>query len=157
MLIPLASIGIDEWGVNTWSFIHSLAQTYRKTNYTDEQRTMIVSFFQRLDAFLPCGRCQKHYQKIAADVGTRVRDVLQQENQPDAFVDFVIDLHNTVNASCGKPVLGRNDARMKHNALVKSTSTSVNVPKARNMRIAWFGAGFFVGLALALAFRAMIK
>ena len=148
MLVPYKSIGKREWGNRTWAFLHAFAATYKKSRFSEEQRSNIRSFFRNLDSFIPCRACQTHCAKLSKDQRTvqGLEEALAADS-PDRFVRFIIDMHNSVNLVCGKPQLGENEGRVQHNRLISSSPSS---PREGAVSYVSFFLGVLLGVALCV-------
>ena len=118
----------EAWGPTFWAFIHTIAETYIRTDIRYES---YLSFFLSLHHMLPCPQCAKHYHdyltkpgvymalksSLAADDGKQLRE-------------WVIELHNHVNAETDKPILSQKDALDAHAALIDPDNKSGGVPFA---------------------------
>ena len=86
----------DVWGPGLWLFIHTIA-----FNYSDDpsQKEMddIKNFLIALEKVIPCPGCKAEYSKYIQETPPTL------ENKTD-FVQWTIDLHNSVNERLGKKI-----------------------------------------------------
>ena len=89
----------DIWGPHFWYILHIISFDYplRPTEY---DKRVFHDFYSSLKDIIPCEKCRKHYRThinkypLTPHLDTR-----------DTLVKWVIQVHNFVNASLGKPIL----------------------------------------------------
>jgi hypothetical protein len=85
------------WGPFFWLTIHITALAYpTKPSYTDKRAAK--QFFESLANLLPCPVCREHYKQHL----TKLPLLPHLDNRKDLF-KWTVDLHNSVNATQGKP------------------------------------------------------
>lgn len=85
------------WGPHLWYILHLFSFTYPdEPSYSDKR--VYNDFFTNLRYLLPCSFCRKHYNKYLAEypIGPHL------DRRID-LVKWVIQIHNFVNLSLGKP------------------------------------------------------
>lgn len=86
-----------EWGPLYWYVIHTTALNY-PTTPSDFHKTAYKNFFESFANVLPCKKCREHYQTHIS------RYPISPFLDSNALLNkWVIDLHNMVNQSLGKP------------------------------------------------------
>ena len=99
--------GKPHWGTYAWGFLESVALTY-PSNPTQQTKMEYKEFFLSLQNILPCPKCREHYKENLRKYN--LNDALEDR---DSLVKWVIDVHNSVNASNGKRVLSYDEARKR--------------------------------------------
>ena len=82
------------WGPPSWLFLHSVTLNYPQNPTPQDQEDFRI-FFDSLKHVLPCPTCKEHYAKnlTLKPINLKNRDTL---------VNWLIDVHNSVNVSNGK-------------------------------------------------------
>lgn len=87
------------WGPHLWFILHLISFEYPE-NPTEYDKRVYYDFYTSLKDVIPCEMCKKHY-----------RDHIHQHpigphlDKKDTLIKWVIDVHNFVNKSLGKPIL----------------------------------------------------
>jgi hypothetical protein len=86
-----------DWGPGAWKFLHEITFFY-PDHPSEVQQTQAQHLFQSLRTLLPCEECRLHYDAELTKYPplTKSKDTLSQ---------WLIDLHNRVNARLGKPIV----------------------------------------------------
>ena len=93
------SIAPEIWGPHFWNVINSIALSYPdKPNIQDQNN--VASFLNSLQKVLPCEKCRNHFSE-----NLQKYPLTQALNSRDNFINWVIDVHNSVNKTNGKRVL----------------------------------------------------
>ena len=90
----------DIWGPGLWTTLHSITLAYPELptyKNIQEHRNFIIS----LGNVLPCPGCQIEYKKYIS----KNPPVLHNKN---AFIQWMIDLHNNVNTRLNKKIRNEN-------------------------------------------------
>lgn len=95
----------DYWGDPAWKFLNSIVLTYPDVP-TDEDKENYKKFFMTLNNVLPCNVCRINYQKHINNKPL-TNKILEDKR---TFIGWLIDIHNDVNISNGKNVLGKEQA-----------------------------------------------
>ena len=82
------------WGPHAWTFLHSITFQYPE-NPTDMEKKKYYTFFNSLKNTLPCPNCREHYAQNFEDIPIR----LDTRNE---LIEWLIDIHNSVNTMVGK-------------------------------------------------------
>jgi len=90
----------DIWGPKFWFSLHSVTFDY-PLNPDISEKIRIKDFFNSLEYILPCRICRVNYSK-------HIREIPIENNLDSRkkLVYWLIDIHNSVNAINGKPLLG---------------------------------------------------
>ena len=86
------------WGPHLWYILHIISFEY-PLNPTEYDKRIYHDFYTSLKDVIPCEMCRKHYRThinkypLTPHLDTR-----------DTLVKWVIQVHNFVNASLGKPI-----------------------------------------------------
>jgi hypothetical protein len=92
-----------QWGPSAWLFLHSISFQYPE-NPEQKDKTNYRLFFESLQNILPCPKCQKHYQE----------NILKNPinlNSRNELIQWVIDIHNSVNKLNGKKEYSLDDVK----------------------------------------------
>ena len=87
------------WGPHFWYILHIISFEY-PLNPTEYDKRIYHDFYTSLKDVIPCEMCKKHYRNhihkypLTPHLDTR-----------DTLIKWVIQVHNFVNASIGKPIL----------------------------------------------------
>jgi len=93
------SIAPEIWGPHFWNVINSIALSYPdKPNIQDQNN--VASFLNSLQKVLPCEKCRNHFSE-----NLQKYPLTQALNSRDNFINWVIDVHNSVNKMNGKRIL----------------------------------------------------
>lgn len=90
----------DSWGPGLWRFLHCATLSYPDNPTTDDMENM-YSLFTSLESTLPCSECRAHYSDHILRSPLTVR-ILSSRRR---LVRWLIDIHNEVNQTLGKPTL----------------------------------------------------
>lgn len=85
------------WGPKLWFIMHTLSFNY-PDNPTDIDKMRIKTFFDSLKFVIPCEACRQHYNQH-----TTKNPIDNYLNSKEKLVEWVVNLHNTVSESIGKP------------------------------------------------------
>ena len=86
------------WGPHLWYILHIISFEY-PLNPTEYDKRIYHDFYTSLKDVIPCEMCKKHYRThihkypLTPHLDTR-----------DTLIKWVIQVHNFVNASLGKPI-----------------------------------------------------
>jgi hypothetical protein len=96
----------DVWGPHGWKFIHYITMAYPE-NPTLTQKEKYKVFLLLLKDVLPCSLCAKHYEENLK-VLPLSDEILDDKEK---LIKWLIDVHNRVNVSTGKPEMEYTEAR----------------------------------------------
>ena len=82
------------WGPHYWFFLHTISFNY-PVKPTQKDKENYKTFFYSLQHILPCSVCKKHLKRNLREYPIRL-------NSRKDFVEWLIDIHNEVNALTGK-------------------------------------------------------
>ena len=100
------------WGPHYWFFLHTISLNYPvKPTQKDKENYKI--FFHSLQHVLPCSVCRKHLRRNLKEYPIRL-------NSKRELVEWLIDLHNEVNALTGK-------GRMSYNQVIDLYEKRLNM------------------------------
>jgi len=93
------------WGPSFWRSLHYITFGYPE-NPTETDKTNAYNLFVSLQYVLPCEKCRVNFgqQLINSPLTT---DVLSSKNK---LITWLINIHNEVNRSLGKPILSEEGA-----------------------------------------------
>jgi hypothetical protein len=139
------------WGPHLWFIMHLISFEYPERP-TEMDKRIYHDFYTSLKDVIPCEMCKKHYRDhitkypLTPHLDTR-----------DTLVKWVIQVHNFVNASLGKPMLNIQQV-MEIYSKVKPVSpfASINTPeiikkyetKHYNKLIGWI---IILGIAIIIS------
>jgi hypothetical protein len=98
--------GPNTWGPYGWNFLHYVTLGYPKNPDTDDKKNYKL-FFESLKNILPCPKCAKHYEENLK-VLPLTDEILDDKEK---LIKWLIDVHNRVNVSTGKPEMEYTEAR----------------------------------------------
>ena len=98
------------WGPHGWIFLHSITFEY-PSQPTDQDKKKYYDFFHNLHYVLPCVSCAQHYQEHLIKYPL-TEEVLQNKK---TLTQWLIQVHNEVNKSLGKPVLTMEQVIQEYN------------------------------------------
>lgn len=85
------------WGPAAWKFFETAAFGYPDEPSKDEQQAA-GDFFGSLVHMLPCEKCKQHFAQNIKNLPVNVKS-------RDTLSRWVVDFHNIVNESLGKPLV----------------------------------------------------
>lgn len=97
--IPKIKIPPHVWGRAFWVAMHSVSFTYPDKPSRDD-REHVISFLRNISHLLPCKACCAHFRNHLRTV-----DLEQVSSSRDSLVRFLVDIHNEVNVTAGKPTM----------------------------------------------------
>ena len=87
------------WGPHLWFILHIISFEYPE-HPTEYDKRIYHDFYTSLKDVIPCSECRKHYR----DHITKY-PLTPHLDRRDTLVKWVIQVHNFVNMSLGKPTL----------------------------------------------------
>jgi len=108
-MVPISSneiIGPDRFGPSLWQGLHYITLGY-PIKPTEEQKQKYKAFFLLLKDTLPCKICADHFAENLKKLPITDTVLETREN----LVKWLIDFHNIVNESKGKPIIEYKIAR----------------------------------------------
>lgn len=96
------------WGNHAWEFLHACSMEYPE-NPTPEDKLAARALFRSLMRMLPCDDCCRHYSQEI-----RASPVEEHLASRETLVDWVLQLHNKVNARLGKPPVTKQQLLKKY-------------------------------------------
>lgn len=97
------------WGPHGWFFLHSITMCY-PLQPTPEEKEKYLLFFKSLSFVLPCDDCCFHFQNYL--IKYPIENSLDSRQ---SLVKWLIDIHNMVNISNGKPTLSYHEVEKIYN------------------------------------------
>lgn len=101
----------SSWGTPKWYCMHMIARDYpdpeEGKDVPDEVRRHYLEWLTVQQYILPCCCCRSHFGNHLKKLGLTVRSPYFKNTK--SFFRLTFDLHNTVNKTLGKPVLGEKD------------------------------------------------
>lgn len=92
------------FGSPTWFFLHLITFSYPEYVGDSPEDNLFkqeyLEFFKNLGNVLPCKFCRIHYYEKFNE-----QDFLKVLSSRDSFTNWLIDFHNKVNVSLGKPTM----------------------------------------------------
>lgn len=98
-------LGPNIWGPHLWKSLHMISIGY-PNEPTYEQKKTYKAFYESIHLILPCPLCSDHYKEHLQKLPLTDEVMRNKKN----LAHWVIDLHNIVNKSTGKPEFKRDDA-----------------------------------------------
>lgn len=87
------------WGAHLWFMLHLISFEYPE-NPTEYDKRVYHDFYTALKDVIPCEICKKHYR-----THIHKHPLTPHLDRRSDLIQWVIDVHNVVNASLGKMVL----------------------------------------------------
>ena len=110
----------SQWGPAGWLFMHSISFQYPE-NPTDKDKHNYKFFFESLQNTLPCPRCREHYKE-------NLKENPIQLNSRNDLIQWVIDIHNSVNEKNSKKIYSRDEVedlyKSKYNYSIKENKST---------------------------------
>lgn len=123
--VPL--IHLNKWGPAAWHFFHTITFAYN-LKPSEEEKAKIKEFFEKtVPDILPCANCSAHYRELIA------KNPVRPENR-ESLSKWLIDLHNQVNDSLGKP---RMSYEQVYQLYLPSDKTTKDLKKDKVELILW--------------------
>lgn len=101
----MVGVTMEQFGPHAWQFLHYVSLSYPE-NPTITDKENYKSFMISIQNVLPCSICSNHYKENLKK--TPLTDAIMSNK--DLFIKWVIDIHNSVNKSKNKPIIGYEDA-----------------------------------------------
>jgi len=96
------------WGPSAWRFLHAITFAFPE-NPSESEKEAAVALFESLRHLIPCGDCCGHYCSELA------RDPVQPHvHSRSSLSEWLVALHNKVNARLGKPAYAYEDAAREY-------------------------------------------
>jgi hypothetical protein len=87
------------WGPKLWFALHTMTFNY-PINPTYQDKRHYHDLFENLKHTIPCDICKQHYKEHL-----QVNPISPHLDSRDSLVKWLVDVHNSVNKSLGKPIL----------------------------------------------------
>ena len=97
------------WGPHAWIFLHSITFDY-PDNPSIKTKENYKNFFENLQNILPCEMCRNHYRENLKRNPMNNYVLRSRKN----LIEWLIDVHNSVNKSNNKPKLRYQDVMKKY-------------------------------------------
>lgn len=101
------------WGPHAWFFLHSITFYYPDHPNPRDKKTF-YNFFQTVGDILPCTICKNHYKENLIKY-----PIENHLDSRDSLVNWLIDIHNSVNKKLNKPLYNNIDIIDKYNNIYK--------------------------------------
>jgi len=88
-------LNIESWGPAFWHVMHAVSFMYPE-NPTPQDQTKYANFYENLIDVLPCQKCRNHFAEILQEIPMQLRSRRE-------LSEWVVNVHNEVNKSTGKP------------------------------------------------------
>ena len=102
------------WGPHAWIFLHSITLNY-PLNPTQNDIKNHYNFFTNLKNIIPCNNCRLHYKKNLEKYPLNNKILLSK----DKLIEWLINIHNSVNKSNNKKQLTYSEVLAIYNKLYK--------------------------------------
>ncbi len=93
------------WGPSAWLFMHYITLSYPNKPSDDDKHNM-KQFFTYTGKVLPCMKCRNNFKNHLNKYPLNDDALSSREN----MVNWLIDIHNEVNACTGKPSINHKTA-----------------------------------------------
>lgn len=93
------------WGPSSWLFMHCVTLSY-PNKPSDNDKHNIKQFFIYMGKVLPCIKCRHNFKNHLNKHPLNDKALSSREN----LVNWLIDIHNEVNATTGKPPISHKAA-----------------------------------------------
>ena len=91
------------WGPQLWFLMHIISFEYPDHPMETDKR-IYYDFYSSLKDIIPCDKCKKHYREFL-----HKHPLLPFLDKKADLVKWVIDIHNFVNESLGKPFVSMDE------------------------------------------------
>lgn len=98
----------EYWGPNLWHLMHTVSFN-ANDHFSNVEKEMLFYFYKNIGNMIPCIFCRSSYKRHLIDYP--VEKHLQNKS---SLCDWVIKIHNIVNASINKKLLTYNEAYENH-------------------------------------------
>ncbi len=95
------------WGRHLWYYLHTCAMNYPE-NPTPTDKKEMEEWLKTLPVTLPCRNCSKHYRSYIEENASRLPEICSTREN---LFNFLVDIHNKVNARTDKEEMSYDDAR----------------------------------------------
>lgn len=95
------------WGPHLWAYLHYAAANYPEKPTVDNIKEM-TEWLCSLPVTIPCENCSKHYRSYIEENKSRLTAICADKN---SLFNFLVDIHNKVNAQNGKVEMSYSDAK----------------------------------------------
>ena len=137
----MATIGPAVFGPHIWKTMHYVSLGYPK-NPTQEQKEKYRAFYMSFIDVLPCSLCAVHYKENYEKYP--LTDMILSNRE--YLINWVIDIHNTVNEMKNKKVYSYEEARKLIENDTEQCIINVNNNKSSGNNIIYLLLAFFMGL-----------
>ena len=91
------------WGSHLWFLMHIISFEY-PDNPMENDKRIYYDFYNSLKDIIPCEKCKTHYREFL-----HIHPLLPFLDKKADLVKWVIDIHNFVNESLGKPIVSMDE------------------------------------------------
>lgn len=95
------------WGPHLWYYMHYSAANYPNSP-TAHQKHAMKQWLQSLSVTIPCGNCGHHFNQYIRKHQHRMDEIC---NSRETLFRFLVDIHNKVNQTHGKPAMSYKEAK----------------------------------------------
>ena len=120
------------WGPKLWYVLHLMTFNYPEIPNEYDKRHF-HDFFVNLQYVLPCMKCRYHYRQTLEKY-----PISPHLDNKNSLVKWLIDIHNEVNISTGKPIKSYNEVLLEYKNEMLKTNTQIdklNFPKFKIVSI----------------------
>jgi hypothetical protein len=96
-----------QWGPHLWFYLHTAAMNYPLKPSSEQQKGM-KEWLCSLKWTIPCKDCSNHYGSYIESHKSELNSVCSNR---DSLFEFLVKIHNKVNARSGKPIISVEDAK----------------------------------------------
>jgi len=116
------------WGPKLWYVLHLMTFNYPEIPNEYEKRHF-HDFFVNLQYVLPCLKCRYHYRQTLEKY-----PITPNLDNKNSLVKWLIDIHNEVNVSTGKPIKSYNEVLQEYKDEMSKTNTKISYNKMPNIK-----------------------
>lgn len=110
------------WGAKMWFILHIITFTYPE-NPTFLDKRHYNDFFTNLQYVIPCDKCKLHYREHLEN-----NPLTPNLDKKEDFVNWLIQVHNAVNISKGKPTMTYDAVLKEYREIFKKYDKDYSIP-----------------------------
>ena len=116
------------WGPKLWYVLHLMTFNYPEIPNEYDKRHF-HDFFVNLQYVLPCMKCRYHYRQTLEKY-----PISPHLDNKTSLVKWLIDIHNQVNISTGKPIKSYNEVLQEYKNEMENTKTNIKTTNFPNIK-----------------------
>jgi hypothetical protein len=114
------------WGAKMWFILHIITFSYPE-NPTFLDKRHYNDFFTNLQYVIPCDKCKLHYREHLEN-----NPLTPNLDKKEDFVNWLIQVHNSVNVSKGKQTMSYNAVLNEYKEILEKYDKDYSIPDKKN-------------------------